>query len=323
MCGSKTSLIVSLVGNLRGFAAIAGRRSMPTAPMKKAHIACTVGRTIMMKARMLVLLSLALGTASVALAQEPVQLKFSRVVDLTLPIESNMAPIPGFKAYAENPSRVNVISSITETQKEALRAEGMTLSGNHEVNNRAMITVLSILVHNGTHIDAPRHMVEKGTPIDQMPVSQFVKEGVLINLPGKGPNSVVTVKDVAESGVEIRPNTIVMINTGWTDRMWGKPGFWEQMPYLERGVAEYVANKGAAGLAIDVFPEKPLWRGVKLDPGEVWIANHLALMQKNLPLIQFVTNLSQIGNNRFTVVAIPLAIKGGDASPVRVVALVE
>jgi hypothetical protein len=55
----------------------------------------------------------------------------------------------------------------------------------------------------------------------------------------------VTVKDVVESGVEIRPNTIVMINPGWTDKMWGKPGFWEQMPYLERGVAEYVANKGA------------------------------------------------------------------------------
>ena len=277
----------------------------------------------MMTARMLALLSLALGTTSVALAQESVQLKFSRAVDLTLPIESNMAPIPGFKAYAENPSRVNVISSITEAQKEALSAEGMTLSSNHEVNNRAMISVLSILVHNGTHIDAPRHMVEKGIPIDQMPVSQFVKEGVLITLPGKGPNSMVTVKEVAESGIEIRPNTIVMINTGWTDKMWGKPGFWEQMPYLERGVAEYVANKGAAGLAIDVFPEKPLWRGVKLDPGEVWIANHLALMQKNLPLIQFVTNLSQIGNGRFTVVAMPLAIKGGDASPVRVIALVE
>ena len=36
-----------------------------------------------------------------------------------------------------------------------------------------------------------------------------------------------------------------------------------------------------------------------------------------------ITNLSQIGDNRFTVVAVPLAIKGGDASPVRVVALVE
>jgi kynurenine formamidase len=275
-----------------------------------------------MKTGMLILLPIMLGAASIASAQE-IQVKFSRVLDLTLPIESNMAPIPGFKAYSDNPSRVNVISSITEGQKEALRAEGMTLSENHEVNNRAMITVLSILVHNGTHIDAPRHMVEKGTPIDQMPVSQFVKPGVLINVPDKGPNSVVTVKDIAESGVEIPPNTIVMINTGWTDRMWRKPGFWEQMPYLERGVAEYVANKGAAGLAIDVFPEKPLWRGVKLEPGEVWVANHLSMMRRNLPLIQFVTNLSQIGNSRFTVVAVPLAIKGGDASPVRVIALVE
>jgi kynurenine formamidase len=277
----------------------------------------------MMKARMLLSLSLALGTTSVALAQAPVQLKFSRVVDLTLPIESNMAPIPGLKSYLDNPSRVNVISSITEAQKEALRAEGMTLSSDHQVNGRSMISVLSILVHNGTHIDAPRHMVEKGMPIDQMPVAQFVKEGVLINLPGKGSNSVVTVKDVAESGADVRPDTIAMINTGWTDKMWGKPGFWEQMPYLERGVTEHLANKGVAGVAIDVFPEKPLWRGVKLDPGEVWIANHLSLLERNLPLIQFATHLSQIGTSRFTVVAVPLAIKGADASPVRVIALVE
>jgi kynurenine formamidase len=276
-----------------------------------------------MKVRILLLLSLVLGAAPAGLAQQSVQLKFSRVVDLTLPIESNMAPIPGLKPYLDNPSRVNVISSITEAQKETLRAEGMTLSSDHAVNGRSMISVLSILVHNGTHIDAPRHMVEKGVSVDKMPVAQFVKEGVLINVADKGPNSVVTVKDIAESGVAIRANTIVMINTGWTDRMWGKPGFWEQMPYLERGVSEYVISKGAAGLAVDVFPEKPLWRGVKLDPGEVWIANHLALMEKNLPLIQFVTNLSQIGNNRFTVVAVPLAIRGGDASPARVIALVE
>ena len=77
----------------------------------------TLRRTIMMKARMLVLVSLALGTASVALAQAAVQLNFSRVVDLTLPIESDMAPIPGLKPYLDNPSRVSVISSITEAQR--------------------------------------------------------------------------------------------------------------------------------------------------------------------------------------------------------------
>ena len=157
----------------------------------------------MMMVRTFVLVSLAWGIASVAAAQDAVQLKFSRVVDLTLPIESNMPGIPGLKDYAENPSRVTVITAITEAQKEQLRGEGMTLSGNLSVNGRSMITILSILVHNGTHIDAPRHMRERGLPIDQLPLAQVAKQAMLINLPHKGANSSVSVKDILDTGVEV------------------------------------------------------------------------------------------------------------------------
>ena len=274
----------------------------------------------------LVCLTFALSTlaiASVGWAQTPVQLNYTRVVDLSLPIESNMAGIPGLKTYAENPSRVTVLAAITEAQKELLRAEGLTLANNLVVNGRSMISVLSILVHNGTHIDAPRHMVDKGEPVDQVPLERVAKEGVLINLPNKGADSSVSVKDIVDSGVEIGPNLIPVINTGWTEKMWGKPGFWEQMPYLEPGVGELMAKKNVPAVAMDVFPEKAIWRGVKLDPGEVWVANHLALLEKGIPMIQFVTNLSQIGKSRFVLIAAPLRIKGGDASPARVLALVE
>ena len=232
----------------------------------------------MMKGRILIIVLLALGAASVARAQQPVQLKFSRVVDLTLPIESDMPGIPGIKTYADNPSKVDVVTAINEAQKSQLQTEGMTLNSNLAVNGRAMITVLSILVHNGTHIDAPRRL---------------------------------------------GPNRIPVIHTGFTEKTWGKPEFWTQMPYLEAGVGALMASKGVPAVALDVFPEKPLWRGVKLDPGEVWVANHLALFEKGIPLIQFVTNLSQIGTNKFVLIALPLKIKGGDASPARVVALVE
>jgi len=277
----------------------------------------------MMKERILIIVLLALAGAPVAWAQQPAQFKFSRVVDLTLPIESNMPGIPGIKTYADNPSKVDVVTAITEGQKSQLQTEGMTLNSNLAVNGRAMISVLSILVHNGTHIDAPRHMMEKGAPIDQMPLGQLVKEGVLINVPNKGPNSVVTVKDIEESGVELGPNRIPVIHTGFTEKTWGTPEFWTQMPYLEAGVGALMASKGVPAVAMDVFPEKPLWRGVKLDPGEVWVANHLALFEKGIPLIQFVTNLSQIGTNKFVLIALPLNIKGGDASPARAIALVE
>ena len=133
----------------------------------------------------------------------------------------------------------------------------------------------------------------------------------------------MSVKDILDSGVELGPNRIPVIHTGWTDKTWGKPEFWTQMPYLEPGVGALMASKGVPALAMDVFPEKPLWRGVKLEPNEVWQGNHLALMGKGIPLIQFVTNLAQIGANKFTLIALPLKMKGADGSPARVIALVE
>jgi arylformamidase len=277
----------------------------------------------MVKAR-LALLSLALGIiATPAWAQAPTQIKFSRVVDLTLPIETNMAGIPGFKIYADNPSRVAIIAAMTEAQKEMLRAEGLTLTDNMEVNGRAMISVLSIMTHNGTHIDAPRHMIEKGIPVDRIPLAQVAKEGALINLPHKGANSSVSVKDILDTGVALGPDRIPVIHTGWTDKTWGKPEFWSQMPYLEPGVGALMASKGVPAVAMDVFPEKPLWRGVKLEPGEVWPGNHHAMLGKGIPMIQFVTNLSQIGTSKFVLVALPLKMTGVDGSPARVIALVE
>jgi kynurenine formamidase len=272
------------------------------------------------------LLSFALGvigTPTAGWAQTPAPLKFSRVVDLTLPIESNMAPIPGLKIYADHPSKVGIIAAMTESQKEQLRSEGLTLVDNVEINGRVMISLLSILTHSGTHIDAPRHVLEKGFPVDQLPLAQVAKEGVLINLPHKGANSSISVKDILDTGVELGPDRIPLIHTGWTDKMWGKPEFWTQMPHLEPGVGAMMASKGVPALALDVFPEKALWRGIKLDPGEVWLGNHHALLGKGIPLIQFVTNLSQIGSGKFVLVALPLKMKGADGSPARVIALVE
>src|SRR5215475_9399936 len=178
----------------------------------------------MRKANNFVLLSLAIGlvgTSSAGRAETPVQLKFSKVVDLTLPIETNMAGIPGFKIYADNPSLVAIIAAMSEAQKEALRAEGLSISGNIEINGRSMISMLHIMTHNGTHIDAPRHMMEKGFPVDQLPLSQVAKEGVLIGLPHKGANSSVSVKDILDNALALRPARPPLLHWPCTDQKRG------------------------------------------------------------------------------------------------------
>jgi arylformamidase len=277
-----------------------------------------------MKSHVLILAAMAIATAGPAggaRAEQPVQLKFSRVVDLTLPVETDMAGIP-LKIYADNPVKVDVISAVTDAQKDQLRTEGMLLNGHLEIG-RPMLSKLTILTHNGTHIDAPRHVLEKGFPIDQFPLGQVAREGVLINLTHKGPNSSISAKDILDSGVELNSRRIPVIHTGWTEKMGGRPEFWTQMPYLETDVGTLMASKGVPAVALDVFPEKPIWRGVKLEPGELWLRNHHTLLSNGIPLIQFVTNLSEIGANRFVLVALPLKLKGADGGPARVVALVE
>src|SRR5262245_66097995 len=129
-------------------------------------------------------------------------------------------------------------------------------------------------------------MVDKRQQVDQVPLEPVAKEAALINLPNKGLGSSVSVKDILESGVEFGPNRIPVINTGWTEKMWGKPGFWEQMPYLEPGVGDLLVSKGVPAVAMDVLPEKAIWRGVKLDPGETWVANHIALLEKGIRVNQ-------------------------------------
>ena len=160
-----------------------------------------------------------------------------------------MPGIPGVPVYDKNPSRVDVIGIMNDGQRKTVEAEGITIRDDVVVTGRSMISTLFMLVHNGTHIDAPRHAVEKGYPIDQTPLERLVGEAVLISLPSKGANSTISVKDIVNTGVEFGPDVVPIIHTGWTEKMWGNPGFWEEIPYLEQGVGDFFAEKGvtAAG----------------------------------------------------------------------------
>ena len=139
---------------------------------------------------------------------------------------------------------------MTESQKEMLRAEGMTMSNNVEINGRSMISVLSIMTHNGTHIDAPRHMMEKGFPVDQLPLAQVAKEGVLISLPNKGPNSSVSVKDILDSGVALGPDL---------------PPFYTNDEALATDVARVARQEN-----------DPLWRMPLWPPYDSWLDSKVA-----------------------------------------------
>jgi kynurenine formamidase len=52
-------------------------------------------------------------------------------------------------------------------------------------------------------------------------------------------------------------------------------------------------------------------------------ASHIALFQRNVPALENVANLHLLPDKGFTVVALPMKIKGGSGAPVRIIALID
>jgi len=241
-----------------------------------------------------------------------------RIVDLTLPIETGMAGIPKIAFYEKYPVKVEAVTVVSEEQRALLAREGVDLLPGAEAVN-SMNTVLTISSHIGTHIDAPRHFYADGAPVDRMALERVVmREAVVIDVSRKGAGEGVTGADLERSGVRPQPSQVAVIKTLWTDRAWGTPEFWADTIYLDPSVGEWIERCGVAAVAMDCFPEKPFWR-MTLTPQERG-ANHKRWLKAGIPMIQMLTNLGQLGP-KFTIVALPLKLKGMDGSPARVVGI--
>jgi arylformamidase len=240
----------------------------------------------------------------------------SRIVDLSLPVTSNMAGIPKIAFYEQYPTRIQAVTVVSEEQRATLAAEGVDCLPEAPVAN-SMNTVITLNTHIGTHIDAPRHFFSDGASVSELPLDRIVmREAVVIDVSHKAAGAGVTGDDLEKSGVKPGPGQIAVIKTSWTDRAWGKPEFWANTIHLEPSVGEWVERRGVSAVAMDCFPEKPFWL-MTLTPAERG-ANHKRWLKAGIPMIQMLTRLDTIAP-KFTLVALPLNLKGMDGAPARVI----
>jgi arylformamidase len=242
----------------------------------------------------------------------------SRIVDLTLPIATGMAGIPNIPFYQQHPVKVQAVTVVNEEQRAMLAREGVDLMADAPAVG-SMNTVFTVNTHIGTHIDAPRHFYADGGAIDELDLGRIVmREAVVLDLSSTPEGAGVTAQDLERTGVVPAPGQIAVIKTLWTDRAWGTPQFWGNTVHLEPSVGEWITARGVAAVAMDCFPEKPFWR-MTLTPAERG-ANHKRWLKAGIPMIQMLTNLGRIADH-FTLVALPLRLKGMDGAPARVVGI--
>lgn len=188
--------------------------------------------------------------------------------------------------------------------------------------------------HGGTHIDAPVHFAKGRNTLDEIPLEQLLGPAIVVDVTRQcatNPDYQVTSENFQnweKQNGRIPAGTIVLLRTGF-----GKyyPDRKSYMGTDERGAAA-VAKLHFPGL----HPDAARWltqnRAIKaigldtasIDYGQSTLfESHRTLFDKNIPAFENVANLDKLPIKGFSVIALPIKIKGGSGGPLRIVAILK
>ena len=163
--------------------------------------------------------------------------------------------------------------------------------------------------HTGTHVDAPRHVVEYGKHIDQIPLDVLIGRALVAEVkPPKG--WAIQPEDLIDAGVP-RGCSRVLFKTSNSD-LWA-PGPHDFEPFfvhLSEKTARWLVESGAKLVGIDYMSvdgmqEKPL-------------PAHHVLLEAGVVIIENL-DLSHVPPGVYDLIALPLKLLNADGAPARVV----
>jgi kynurenine formamidase len=169
--------------------------------------------------------------------------------------------------------------------------------------------------------------------VDEIPLENLIGEGIVVDVSDnalKDRDYLVSVADLEawESAQEmsIGEGHIVLLQTGYGQF------YPDKIKYLgtEQRGPDAVAELHFPGLS----PEAAQWlvdrkiKAVGLDTPSIDYGqstdfkSHVLLMSANIPAFENVANLDRLPVSGFTILALPMKIRGGSGGPLRIIALV-
>jgi kynurenine formamidase len=177
------------------------------------------------------------------------------------------------------------------------------------------VTEMQMVVHIGTHVDAPRHFFTDGPAFHEIPLDRLSGAGVVVSVTKKAAGQAIEPDDLERAAAEIRPGDIVALHTGWSDC--ASSHSYHDHPYLSPTAAQWLVERGIKLLACDLpTPDLPTGRR---PAGYDWPAHHI-LLSRGILISENVTGLAQLANQRAEFVFLALNIEDSDGAPARVLA---
>ena len=101
---------------------------------------------------------------------------------------------------------------------------------------------ITTVMHSGTHIDAPGHVVEGTAFMDEVPLPHFFGTGVVVSIP-KERWEVITADDLENATPRIREGDVVIVNTGWHKHYGDNQTYYAYSPGFYKEAGEVVRTQ--------------------------------------------------------------------------------
>jgi arylformamidase len=165
------------------------------------------------------------------------------------------------------------------------------------------LSALTLSCHTGAHADAPCHYLAGAEAIDAVPLERYVGPCRLVDV--RPEDHAVRPSDL--DGVDLRGTPRLLLRTG---SMADRTVFPRPFTFLTVELVEHLAREGVVlvGLdspSVDAFDSKDL-------------PCHKALYRNGIANLECLA-LEGVPPGRYELIALPLKLRGRDASPVRAV----
>lgn len=215
----------------------------------------------------------------------------------------------------------------------------------HGVLTSHLVTVM----HNGTHVNAPLHLAQRGVGVGDIPLDRLFANGVVLNVP-KGEWEYIEPEDLIAASPSVKKGDVVIINTGWHRQYSDNMEYFGHSPGLSVAAANWLIDHEVSLVAIDTASidhplatslaqqyrfigphvvelprryKKKTGRNV-VDDFPEWMPAHRQLASAGIPTIENVGgDVDSVTSKRCAFHAVPWNWPQGDACIVRLVAILD
>ena len=199
----------------------------------------------------------------------------------------------------------------------------------HANKDRWQTTKYNLQSHWFTHIDAPVHHDPGGKNLDAYPISDWcISDCLILDLSFVGDNEAITAQMLERANEPFKDkhyDTIIIRSDRGRRVSWESVEFWDNSCWVSADGGKWIRDYNPKVVGFD-FPQDYEIRKIRTAKPEdpiVQPVHDFVLKEGGILMIEYLTNLWEVGQPTCQLIALPLNTKNADGSQIRVIAVTE